>query len=188
MERRAILATALAGWMLVGGGCYSRAIKEGLGVAVGARGTVTVLEDVPGESGTALGEYKRFELGRISPGKLGSKVPPDLTALLPGEFAKALAAKKIPNASSGKTLLIRGEILHYENASLAQEVFGPLEEVVARVELVDKDTGRVLGVANCVGRTKESVNRGVRAKAEGLAKAVVAWIDKHYPKDQRVRD
>jgi hypothetical protein len=46
---------------------------------------------------------------------------------------------------------------------------------------VDKDTGKVLGSANCIGRTAERVNIGVEKKAEGLSKAFIAWIESRYP-------
>ena len=59
-----------------------------------------------------------------------------------------------------------------------------LEFAVARVEFVDKDSGKVLGRSSCVGRTTERVNLGVGKKAEGLAKAIVKWIDARYPKPE----
>jgi hypothetical protein len=60
--------------------------------------------------------------------------------------------------------------------------FGNFEEVLARVEFVDKATNKVMGTANCIGRTAETVNVGVETKAEGLAKAIVNWIADRYPK------
>jgi hypothetical protein len=60
-------------------------------------------------------------------------------------------------------------------------VLGPLEEVVARVTLVDRETGRTIGVANCIGRTSTRMNLGPKLKAEGLAKAVVLWLRSHNP-------
>ena len=112
-------------------------------------------------------------------------VPPDLWADLRTAFAEELAEKGLPNDSSGKTLLIRGRIVHYEGDGILGLALSPLEEVVARIELVDKDSGNVLGVANCIGRTTASVNTGVEKKAQGLAKAIVSWLDKRYPETHR---
>lgn len=184
MNRGTILVGSLAGLILLAGGC-SRVFKEGLGAATGAKGVAIPLKPVAGSpSDRPLGAYERFELGSITDG-INGQTPPGLLTQLPAEFEKQLAAKKLPNPASGKTLVIRGEIRHYEASGLFGQAFGPLEEVIARIELVDKDSGNVLGVANCVGRTKESINMGVRAKAEGLAKAIVGWIDKLYPDDKR---
>ncbi len=77
-------------------------------------------------------------------------------------------------------------MLHYEDSSVVGKALGPLEFVVARVQFVDKDSGKVLATVNCVGRTTTRVNLGVARKAEGLAKAIVRWIDERYPKDKRL--
>ena len=185
MNRRTILVGSLAGLILLAGGC-SRLAKEGLGAATGAKGRAIPLKSVAGSpSDRPLGAYERFELGSITDG-INGRTPPGLLTQLPAEFEKQLAAKRIPNAASGRTLVVRGEIRHYEASGLFGQAFGPLEEVIARIELVDKDSGKVLGVANCVGRTKETVNTGVPKKAEGLAKAIVGWVDKLYPEEKHL--
>ncbi len=170
--------------VLASSGC-TRAIKEGIGVGRGAKGLYTPIQMVSTSAEERpLGQYRRFELGKITD-DFGGKVPANLWPHLRIEFEAQLADKELPNDPAGKTLLIRGKILHYEDASRLGFVTGPLEEVVARIELVDKDSGRVIGVANCIGRTTESVNTGVDKKGQGLAKAIVAWLDKRYPKEGR---
>jgi len=161
------------------GGCI-RAAKEGLGVAIGAKGSYRL---VPGsaELGTeGLANYTNFELRSLTDATEGL-APRELWGYLPSEFQKELDSKKLPRQARGKTLLARGKVIYYEDSSMAGNIFGPLEEVVARVEFVDKATGRVLAEALCVGRTGETVNRGIQKKAEGLAKAIVRWIHDHYP-------
>jgi hypothetical protein len=180
-----ILTAAVVGLVLSAGGC-SQALKEGVGLATGAKGTLTVLRQVsPEAEDRPLGEYQRFELERLAD-DMNGQVPKALFEHLPEAFDRTLAAAKIPNAAAGKTLLIRGKILHYEDSSVVGLALGPLEFTVARVEFVDKASGRILGVANCVGRTTQRVNLGVVKKAEGLAKAIVKWIDSRYPQDQRL--
>ncbi len=66
-------------------------------------------------------------------------------------------------------------------------MLGPVEEVVCRTELVDKGTGQVLGIANCVGRTKARSNTGVKEKAEGLAEAFVKWVESSFPENQKTK-
>jgi hypothetical protein len=171
----------LAACVVAAGGC-SRAIKEGVGVATGAKGLYAPIEPVaPTDTARPLGEYQRFELGDFRD-DFADKTPAGLFRMLPGEFAKQVAERELPNVPGGRTLTARGRVLHYEDASLLGNAISPLEQVVARVELVDADSGRVLGVANCIGRTKETVNAGVQKKAEGLAKAIANWIADRYPK------
>ena len=158
-------------------GC-SQAIKEGVGVARGAKGIYMPISPL---AVSPLGQYTRFELGKFEDG-IGGKVPRELLAYLPEKFKEQLAENELPNNPGGKTLLARGTILHYEDENIIGMLIGPLEEVVARVELVDKDSGKVLGVANCIGRTTTRVNKGVEKKADGLAKAIVGWIASYYPK------
>ena len=161
------------------GGCM-RAAGETLGVVTGAKGEYVQLEPLQGE----LIGYTAFQLEPFKD-SFGGKTPFEVQQALPAQFAKQLAEKKVPNHPGGKTLIIRGEFLHYESASLVENVGTPLEEVIARVKLIDKGTGAVVGEANCVGRTTTTTGRGPEKKAEGLAKAIVAWIDKYFPKDAK---
>ena len=181
--RNLVVLSSLLTLVAFGSGC-GRIVGESIGAARGAHGLyapILMVSEDP--EARPLGQYKQFELGQITD-DFGGKVPPDFMMYFTDAFAHQLAEKKLPD-EPGKTLLIRGKILHYEDASRLGSVISPLEEVVARIELVDKDSGRVIGVANCIGRTMESINAGVAKKAEGLAKAIVGWLDKEYPKEGR---
>ena len=161
-------------------GCTT-AIKEGVGVARGAKGVYAPIQSVSATAETRpLGIYKRFELGEFVD-DFGGKVPASLMPAFRTAFIDQIVSNKLPNDPQGKTLLIRGRLLHYESADTLAMAVRPLEEVVARVELVDKDTGQVLGVANCLGRTTTRVNLGVEKKGDGLAKAIVSWLAARYP-------
>ncbi len=179
--RNLAIGLVFAALLSTGSGCVGRAISEGLGKVTGAKGITIVIDPLSQRSrDIALVEYTRFELAPFTD-EFG-KTPSALLPLLKDRFERQLAARKIAN-TGGKTLLIRGKIIHYEDATRAvSQVFGPFEEVVARVELVDKSSGKVLGVANCIGRSRETVNQGVEKKADGLAEAIVSWIAAHYPK------
>ena len=183
-----VVCLLLAGMVVFScGGCTTLA-KEGIGVARGAKGVYAPIQPVAAATGTRpLGQYKRFELGEFTD-DFGGKVPSDLMSHARSAFPEELANKKLPNEPSGKTLLIRGKFLHYEDSGTLGMVTGPLEEVVARVELVDKDSGQVLGTGNCIGRTTNRVNMGVAKKGQGLAKAIVSWIDARYPEEGRVEE
>ena len=90
----------------------------------------------------------------------------------------------IPKKSGGKTAVITGRIVHFEDKSTASSMVAPLEEVIMRAKLVDKGSGAALGEANCIGRTTTRTTLGVERKAEGLAKAFINWIKSGYPKKE----
>lgn len=173
-----LLPAAMSAALLTG---CTTAVREGLGVARGAKGLYAPIRQPQAAS---LSAYSRFKLGKISD-DTGGKTPQKLWDYLPGKFLEQLAEKKLPDNPDGKTLLIRGTVLHYEDESILGLVLSPLEEVIVRTELVDASSGEVLGVANCIGRTTTRVNRGVEKKAEGLAKAFAAWLAALYQPEAR---
>ncbi len=165
---------------LLGSGCAT-GIKEGVGLARGAKGSYAPLKDVSAsENARPLGEYQRFELGTFTD-DFGGKVPPAVMQACRAAWPKELEDKELPNAPGGKTLIARGIIIHYEASGTLGKVIGPIEEVVARTELVDKDSGKVIATGNCVGRTTTRVNLGADKKGQGLAKAIASWIADRYP-------
>lgn len=165
-----ILASSLLG------GCISRAIKEGASVATGAKGVFADVQ-APG----SLAAYTRFELGRFQDGMNG-RIPKELWTHLPERFEEHMASSGLPN-KAGKVAVVRGIVYHYEGEGLGGLIFGDFEEVITRAELVDKATGKVIGTANCIGRTTTTARKGVRNKADGLAKAIIRWLKEHYPKE-----
>ena len=181
MKRTTVLILVTTVLSLAATGCMT-GVKEGAALVMGAKGNVTELQPVAADrNARPLGAYQRFELGQITD-DIGGRTPSQFLSLLRGKFNEQLAEAKLPNSPTGKTLVIRGRIIHYESEDMFGMVTGPLEEVVVRAEMVDKDTGKVLGTANCIGRTTARVNKGVPKKAEGLAKAFVKWIASRYPK------
>lgn len=183
MRTRIATVTVMVVAALFCGGC-SRVIGEGAAVALGAKGNYIPMRPAGWDKLQApLKEYSNLQLGPIED-SFGGLVPAALLRVLPGKFQNALADANLPTKPGGKTLLIRGKIYHYEKSGLFGNVFGPHEEVVARMELVDKKTGKVIAVANCIGRTNKSVNLGVDKKADGLVKGIVKWLASGYPKPE----
>jgi len=166
---------------LLSGGCQGRVISEGFGLATGPKGVSVALTPISYASrDLSLAEYTNFEMPPFTD-NFGGRTPWQVFGKIRPAFELALAEKRIYSRRGGKTLLIRGEIWHYESASLVDHAFGPLEELAARVTFIDKESGRVLGVYNCIGRSTHSVNRGLDKKIDGLAKAIVNIIAQHYP-------
>ncbi len=178
--RRVMLCVGLAAMLAGATGCMSRAAKESLGLAGGAKGVVVPIREVSAnQKARPLGEFENFELEPFAD-QSGLGVPAIIQDTLETAFAQALTEKKLPREAGGKTLTVRGTYVYYEDSSSAlDQVFGPFEELIARVQLVDGK--EVLGEAYCLGRSKTSINQGPEKKAEGLAKAIVKWIDRRYP-------
>ncbi len=173
MKRIVLPALVLA--MLLTGGCLGRAIGETWGALEGGSGRFDPVNDVT----ISLDKYTDFEIGNFTDDTAGS-VPAEFWAVLPILFEDLAAEKGLRNDPSGPTAVINGTVIYYESASLTSQAFGPLEEVVARIEIVDKSTGHVLGTATAVGRTTASSVQGPRSKANGLSKGIIEWILSHY--------
>ncbi|MCE5279838.1 MAG: hypothetical protein ABFD92_03510 [Planctomycetaceae bacterium] len=155
-------------------GCGT-AISEGAGQAFGPKGEVTPLQPVTLGSSLPLQEYSQFELGEFH-NDVGGHLPAALLPQFRIDFPAMLAKYKVKTALGGKTAVIRGTILHYEGSGSLAVVTSAVEEIVVRTEIADKESGRVIAVANCIGRSTTRLNRGIDKKAEGLAKAVAKWI------------
>lgn len=187
MKTTAIRMLALLAAALPAAGCVSTAIREASGAVLGAKGTYMQIQPLaPDKETKVLGAYSRFELGDIADG-IGGKTPADLVSFLQREFPDEVRDARLPDSDTGKTLTVRGTIIYYESTSTVDYALGPMEEAICRTELVDKATGQVLAVANCVGRTNAVNNSGVKSKASGLAKAFVKWIESGFPEDMKIK-
>jgi hypothetical protein len=176
MGRFKFLAVA-AGIALMCSGCLGRAINEGIGSVRGPKGVAVVVDPIE-VTMTDVSNYVIEPFADQTP----TRVPPALNEMLATQFAKHLASKGLPwSYQGGRTVTIRGTYVYLELSTTATaQVFGPFEEVIAKVELVED--GKVIGRATCIGRSTTTVNQGLDNKADGLAKGIVDWIDKAYPK------
>jgi hypothetical protein len=183
--KRTLLSISLIGSLLFLPGCMGRLIGEGAETALGPKGDYWEQKSVASRKDhKSLLKYQQFELGSVK-NEIGRLLPPEFIGMFRKEFSDQLDKSNLPNTGRGKTLLVDVSIVHYEKADMTDNVFGPLEQVVARVKLVDKDSGKVLAVGNAIGRTGKTVGMGVDNKAEGLAKGLVKWISDYYPKPEK---
>lgn len=185
MFRRIALAAVIALGLAAGGGC-SRAISEGMEKTLGPTGIVSPMDPRwPEKDQMYLASYRNFELEQPIKSQFPD-TPAEFMHYFPIKLNEQLAGKSLPTDRNGKTLLIDVDILGYQSVSSYQKAWGPTEEVVARVTLKDKASGKIVGRAICFGRTYQSVGLGPKWKAWGLARAIVnGWIDKYYPKEGR---
>jgi hypothetical protein len=162
-------------------GCLGRVVGEGAEKALGPKGDYWQEKRLAvSKEDKVLAPYTKFVLGKVK-NEYGRNVPAEFFELFPDEFEKVLAKSKLPDNKTGKTLVINVAVIHYEIADRTDNILGPLEQVVARVELVDKDTNKVLAYGNVIGRTGKTVGLGVDWKARGLAKGIIKWISDYYP-------
>lgn len=177
--KRMTMVVALVSIALMCGGCVGRALKEVWGAGAGPAGSFAETKAPPGKIST----YQNIEVGPIND-RFG-RTPGQLLATISGKITERLRRENLPTGAGGKTLVIRGVVIYYERAGAMGQLFGPFEEVVTEMEMVDKASGRVIATANCIGRSKTTANQGVDNKAKGLAKGIVKWIAKHYPEEDR---
>lgn len=179
MSTRKCIWALLLATMVFSSGCMSRLAKEGLGAATGAKGSFSESPSMGPGGAKPLAGYQDFQVGNIE--NTFKLTPRELIPMLKTEIRKDLQKQELPTGRGGKTCVINVSIFYYEKAGTMGQVFGPLEEVVADVQLVDKSDDRVIGTAVCVGRSTTTSNQGVEKKAQGLAKGIVNWIQSRYP-------
>lgn len=157
-------------------GCVGRAVNEGVGLATGPTGLFMQIETIT----KSLDDYAGFELERFQD-DTGGRIPDEFWTALEESFEAELATRRLPDGGETTPFVrVRGWVMHVETNSLTGLVLGDFEEVMMRAELIDAQTGDLLGRANLIGRSDDSVNRGIRKKAQGAARALAAWIDAYY--------
>lgn len=178
-----VVVAAIAGIGLCQG--CGRLIDEGVEKGLGPTAKTLPMEPKwPANDPNFLAQYKNFELGSLK-----SNFPDTPQAFMdyfPTKLQDQLLGKGLPVGRGGKTLAIDVTILAYQPVASYSKALGPTEEVVADVILKDKESGKVVGHAICIGRTYQSVGLGPKWKAWGLARAIVdKWINDAYPKAGR---
>jgi hypothetical protein len=170
--------------MVAGQGC-SRLIDEGIEKGMGPTAKVLPMDPQwPEKDQTYLESYKNFEVGTLK--TEFPPVPQAFMEYLPQRLNEQLNSKNLPMDKNAKTLVINITVIAYQPVSSYHVALGPTEEVVARVELVDKASGKLVGKAVCIGRTYQSIGLGTKWKAWGLCRAIVNdWINEYYPKEGR---
>jgi len=163
-------------------GCLGRAIGEAIEGVRGPKGVHREIRSLGPEGVRPLGKYRNIEVGPFVD-DFGGQIPPALLRNIRAYIIEGLRAEGLPTGRSGKTLVIRGKVFYYEDAKVSGHLFGPFEEALATVQLVDKSDGSVVAEAVCIGRTTKSVRQGVDNKTRGMANAIAGWIDKRYPRD-----
>jgi hypothetical protein len=189
MRTRLMLSVVVV-CVIMSGGCASRIIKESYYGVTGSSGHYILIAGNEQQCKQLPFKYGGVEVGTIS-NDIGAVCPAQFLAELPGAIREQLqyvndSDKKdnIPFFRGGadSKLMITGVVIHYDTGDLLDQIVGPMEEVVCRLEIRDGKTDVVLAEANFVGRAKSSVRKGPQELAVGVGKGVKTLLE---PKDEK---
>lgn len=183
MSSRNAVAWTLSVWAMFCCGCTTL-VKQTYYTATGAEGKFYELKAV---SPSALAEYRAIRMEPFT-SSLGDHVPREVIEEINYRTPRTIREEALFN-TEGKTLLIRGTIIHYTGRSgskaALQSLVGSGEQCVCRVELLDAQDGTVLGEAVCWGAVKSALRRGYSEFGEGVARGISKWLEKRLPEHIR---
>lgn len=173
--KRIALLSLIAVSLTTTSGCITRAAKEAI---LSPSGSSVPIKMAAAEQNS----YSKVQVENFT--NVGiTTMPANMNQLLQTTLAEKIAAlkpkKAILDPSAARVLLVRGRYIYYEEAGgILDQAFGPFEEIIALVELVDQPSGKVAAKGYCVGRTGTTRLQGPKRKAEGLAKGIIDLIRK----------
>ena len=154
-------AVAPAGYDLVSQ--YGFTASEAYMTARGGYAQIIIIRPVQG-----LRNYNHIKIQPLG-SAIGENISPELLKYLNGQIVEEVHKIEFEKPG-GKTLLVRGKVIHIFD--------GVLEEyIVANVELLDADTHVILGVANIEGKS-EGI-RSIKAAASGVALGIAKLLESH---------
>ena len=188
MRKNIRLALILVTCGMISGGCTSRIIKEGYYGATGSSGHYILLAGDKPECRKLPFSHGAVQMGSIQ-NTVGYACPPQFIQYLPEEVPKELLKeegsgdekKPFLHGPANKKLLITGTIIHYDEGKLLDQIVGPMEEVICRLQIRDAQTNTLYAEANFVSRAKSTVRKGPKELAEGIGKAIKKLLK---PKDE----
>ena len=173
--RRLLVAGALLGFCL---GCTTVA-KQAYYTATGPQGSVLmIMMSSPGE----FARFKSLEIARFN-NDIPASVGQFLVTTVQDEAVKEMQKSRyfesvtaVPDFVKGKaaapTLVLRGTILDVTSDKIPGQRLLDSNYLLAVVEVLDKETGKVLAKANLRGVVKSVADSGETPLAEGMGRAV----------------
>lgn len=185
MKRFAAVLGLVAVGLLFQTGCLSRAVKEGYYTVVGAQGRVYELipPSAYAQDTEPLARFHSFTLEPITSDLPERVFTPTQLQLLTRECREAVMDSDL-FPGGPKRLVARGRVVHHEGYShggAMRLAMGSQNSLVVRVQLFDGETNKMLGEAALVGVIKSTIWRSDEEFADGVAKALVKWLDKRTP-------
>ncbi len=149
-------------------GC-SRAVSEGMGVAMGASGKVV-------DSGVPA-DLTRYTSLHVQPVTVAPdlRVPPEVPEMIRANLVAAAAGVGL--GSQGQPgLQLAVQVIHYETTGVVDSAIGPLAEIIVHATLTDATSGQVVAHANLVGRSKATMSSSDKDLTAAVGKALTKWL------------
>jgi len=157
------------------GGCITRAAKE---VFLSPKG-LSVPTQQPASQSKAYSKVQFEDFSNAAISIMPAHMNDLMRTALSEEIGELKPKKAILDPAASRVLTVRGQYVYYEeNRGILDQAFGPFEEIIAIVELVDQPSGQIVARGYCVGRTNTTKLQGPKRKAEGLSKAIIDLIRK----------
>jgi hypothetical protein len=164
---------------MISGGCTSRIIKEGYYGATGSSGHYILLSGDEQQCRKLPFSHGVVQMDSIQ-NMIGDACPAQFIQILPKSITDELLKKEKENdekkpflrGPANKKLLITGAVIHYDEGKLLDQIVGPMEEAICRLQIRDAQTNTLYAEANFVSRAKSSVRKGPKELAEGIGKAI----------------
>ena len=170
----------LAAALLVAG-CIGTAAKQAYYGVTGASGRYFEVRTLGGS--TSLLKYLSAQVEAFDPAPMLGVIPREVVTAVRPVIARELTEPESFRLAAGgrPALLVRGKFVDYDpgGAPLRAVGFGVDPFLTAQIEIVDADSGHVLGVAMVTGTVKSAVRVGPNELADGLAKAVKGLLEAH---------
>ena len=168
MRAKISLVLILAVCISLSTGCVSRGLKEGLYAVTGSSGHYILLtgresqcEQLTRRYGTVQVGSIANDIGPVCPSLFISELPPSIQAQL--QYRNDSDKEdNIPffRGPKDNKLLISGSVIHYDTGKLLDQIVGPMEEAICRLQIRDAKSNDLLAEANFVSRAKSSVRKG----------------------------
>jgi len=162
--KRVLLAGVLLATVSMAVGC--RGVSEGMGAVMGAKHSAANIQPMP----------KVDMIGPVTVEEFTTDVP----ALVPASWLASLTSatrKRVAEEDqlrAGRPVTVSGVVIHREGSGVMGQVMGPDSEVVVRVTV--REGGKVLGVANVIGRARSSTSSSEGDLSDAVGKGVVEFL------------
>jgi hypothetical protein len=154
-------AVAMPGYDLLSQ--YGFAASQAYMTARGGYGKISIIQPIQG-----LRSYNHIEIQPLE-SAIGEDISSELLKYLNGQIIEEVQKIEFEKPG-GKTLLLRGKVIHLSD--------GVLEKyIVANVGLLDANTFKSLGVANIEGKS-EGIHT-IEAAADGVAVGIAKLLASH---------
>jgi hypothetical protein len=184
---RALIVGLLA-VVTVASGCMGTAVSQGFATVTGASPRFFEVREIAGGA-TALDRYQSVAVQAFDASPMLGVIPPDAVAETQAAALRRLVETRMfsavgPAAGAKPSLVIRGAFVDYDSGGSAARAvgFGVNPFLTARIELVDGETGQVIGIVMVSGTVKSALRTGTKELADGVAKAIKGLVERHHTK------